>query len=465
MFGRSGHKLRIEGELLDTVCANVWQLRAMSAADRDAVLEAAIELLPGLEFEACGGLVLDDEMRATIAAQVALLCHRLPADTRPDKLPILVYPDVFFRQHETHSSVRIGEVGTFGTVVLSWHHVLLCGLSRDTVHVVSHEVAHVLDGASGAYDGVPLLADPSRLAAWKKMLEDELDEHRLETARQRDPLISVYATTNEAEFFAEATTYFVQKGAELREQRPRLYDHLASLYRLDPTTWTLPPGEAPDPRIERLTQDRRQFLIDEYGKSVAEHPQFGVGHLELARLLAEADRLDEALRHFDKAIRLMPGEAELHRERGSWRMEANDLAGAIQDFSRALVLAPRWVQALCDRAQAWLLTGARDKALEDARAALVEDPESDVALGAQGAALLECCEWRAAEQAYGEALALFPDAAGHLFGRAIALYELGAFESALADAEGAIELGAAWPDLLELRDSARAALDEQGPQA
>ena len=441
MFGSRARSRRLERALSEAAPRNVWQLRAMPQEGRSRLLAYAWEILQGSRFEGCGDIEVDDEMRATVAAHCALLCHARPPGARPTRLRILLYPDYFFDPRHAGPSIRVGEVGAFGALALSWRDVLLGGLSPAYLNVVAHELAHVLDGLSGDIDGMPPLPDEASRSAWKRVLEDELDAHRLMTARRRAPLISAYAATDPGEFFAEAATYLLQAGAALREERPRLYALLADYFRLDPAAWILPEDDPSDARVAALEEGRSRFVIASYRETIAEHPDFADGHLDLGRWLVSAGRAEEGLAHYDEAVRLQPDDADLLHERGTLRLDAEDLEGALQDFSAALRHAPDWVEALCDRARSLRLMGAHEDARRDLDAAVRLDPDSDLACAERGYLHLDRGDADAALADLDRALALMPDAPEYFEARAEAQRLCGDEEAAARDEAEAARLG------------------------
>ena len=83
-------------------------------------------------FEGCGGLVLTDEIKVTIAAQACLLLLHRETDYYPRLITVLVYPSAYVARSAEHigggvvlegESHRLGEAWQSGVVVLSWDDV------------------------------------------------------------------------------------------------------------------------------------------------------------------------------------------------------------------------------------------------------------------------------------------------------------------------------------------------------
>jgi Mlc titration factor MtfA (ptsG expression regulator) len=121
----------------------------------------------------CGGLMVTDEMRITIAAQAALLLlgreqDRRPASHFPNLRQVLLYPGHFVVEREAplpggvqQSQRRAleGESWQQGQVILSWDAVRDGAADPDDGHnVVLHEFAHQLDQETGSANGAPAQA-------------------------------------------------------------------------------------------------------------------------------------------------------------------------------------------------------------------------------------------------------------------------------------------------------------------
>jgi hypothetical protein len=197
-------------------------------------------------FEGCGGLVLTDEMKVTVAAQACLLLLRRVASDAPcypGLDVILVYPKAF-RAPEAQregavviegGSGRLGESHQRGIVVVSWDDVRRGAADpNDGRNVVFHEFAHQLDQADGAADGAPELDRPSMYGPWAATLGAEFEGLVEDAERRRKTVLDKYGASHPAEFFAVATEAFFEKPRQLKAKHPELYEQLAAFYRQDP---------------------------------------------------------------------------------------------------------------------------------------------------------------------------------------------------------------------------------------
>jgi Mlc titration factor MtfA (ptsG expression regulator) len=222
---------------------NVRYATHLAPEDR-AHLDALVRIFVAEKhFEGCGGLVLTEEMKVTIAAQACLLLLHREADIYPDLESILVYPHAYRAKGERRDGAlvidsddaRLGESWVRGVLVLAWdhvhaatHHVAQPG------NVVLHEFAHQLDAADGSMDGAPELDSRARYTSWARVLGDEYADLTARVHADRASDIDPYGATNPAEFFAVVTEMFFERSAAMKKRHPDLYAELAAFYRQDP---------------------------------------------------------------------------------------------------------------------------------------------------------------------------------------------------------------------------------------
>jgi Mlc titration factor MtfA (ptsG expression regulator) len=227
---------------------------ALSAIDRN--VPAVRHLPPGLrsrleslmaafiaekEFIGCNGLVVSDEMRATIAAMACLLV--LGRRGHYDELhSVLVYPTPFWVEDEVEDEAGVvekrrrvlsGEAWESSRIILSWEDVLEAArCPGEGYNVALHEFAHYLDA-----EGLGLGAGERTIADWADDLAAEFEALLDAVDRGEYTFLDPYAAEDEAEFFAVATEDFFERATELRSAHPRLYSLLQEFYALDPAAW------------------------------------------------------------------------------------------------------------------------------------------------------------------------------------------------------------------------------------
>lgn len=199
-------------------------------------------------WEGCGGLVLTQEMKLTIAAQACLLILELPHRLFANVESNLVYPStvvrpaprdgVFVQSGRLIDEGRIpllGEAHHGGPVILAWDRVLYDGRRPNDGHnLVYHEFAHKLDMLDGDADGTPPLTSRAEREQWRAVCEQAFLALRERVEQGQRSFLDDYGASNEAEFFAVATEAFFEQPGELRDVEPALYAILQAFYRQDP---------------------------------------------------------------------------------------------------------------------------------------------------------------------------------------------------------------------------------------
>ena len=172
-----------------------------------------------------------EEVRVVIAAAAVRLVLYLDISYFDRVSEIVVYPSAY--QHPDNDAVILGQVSDWYTVVLSWQAVV-DGLRNpnDGHDTATHEFAHVLDRASGAFNGTPVLRAREHYAPWAEALSERFLRLRDGGFKKRR-LLRDYAATNEAEFFAVATEVFFEKPRVMERKAPELYRELRRFYGPD----------------------------------------------------------------------------------------------------------------------------------------------------------------------------------------------------------------------------------------
>lgn len=223
---------------------NVPYAQRMSGEEKDHLHDLIQIFIEEKQFEGCGGLEIDDEIRVTIAAQACILILHQDSDIYPDLEVILVYPSTYVdRRPRTvdggividDPEVRLGESWSRGVVVLAWDAVVR-GASdmRDGKNVVFHEFAHQLDTEDGAADGAPILEKRAAYGPWARVLGIAYENLVKDFEDGHKTLLDTYGATNPAEFFAVVTECFFERPRALRQRHPALYEQMQQFYRQDP---------------------------------------------------------------------------------------------------------------------------------------------------------------------------------------------------------------------------------------
>lgn len=127
----------------------------------------------------------------------------------------------------------------------------------------------------------------------------------------------------------------------------------------------------------------------------------------LARVYAGLGRTDLSRSYFDRALRLQPNDAGLHRERGYAAYLAGDLDGAIAAFRTATALAPGDERLWSGLGGLYLVAGRRPQAAQAFERSLALRPNY-AALSNYGSLLYETRDYARAATLYRQALAVDP---------------------------------------------------------
>lgn len=145
---------------------------------------------------------------------------------------VIIYPKAFNKKYETgtETSTIMGMVGNGplkGKVLLS-QEAIRHGFwnSTDKLNTAIHEFVHLIDGADGKMDGVPLaLLKKEEIGPWMEMVRSKSEEIDSEKTG-----ISKYALKNEAEFFTVVSEYFFERPKLLQKKHPKLFTQLDQIY-------------------------------------------------------------------------------------------------------------------------------------------------------------------------------------------------------------------------------------------
>jgi MtfA peptidase len=228
------------------------RLPAELAARHDGLVSA---FLAEKEFVGCGGLVVSNEMRTTIAALACLLV--IGRRGHYDALhSILVYPSAFWVEDEVEDEAGVverrrrdlsGEAWEASRIILSWEDVMESArFPGEGYNVALHEFAHYLDTEGLGLAAPPMSAQgatdpaPSRVRAlgtWSADVVREFEALQEAVDRDEETFLDPYAAEDATEFFAVATEDFFERPCELRQEHPRLYALMQEFYGLDPAAW------------------------------------------------------------------------------------------------------------------------------------------------------------------------------------------------------------------------------------
>ena len=224
---------------------NVRHFWTLSTSEQRKVRNDVQVLVTEKNWEGCGGLVMTDEIKVTIAAQIAILVLGYDQQYFDAVLSILVYPDAYLAP-ERHiassgivmegSSAREGEAWYRGPVILSWPDALTGGRGDSRGHnLVFHEFAHQMDMLNGRVaDGVPAFQAAAEAERWTCLIANAFQSLCHDCEHGRPSVFDCYGATSQAEFFAVATETFFEEPKKFKQQDAELYSMFQLYYRQDP---------------------------------------------------------------------------------------------------------------------------------------------------------------------------------------------------------------------------------------
>lgn len=182
-------------------------------------------------------------------------------------------------------------------------------------------------------------------------------------------------------------------------------------------------------------------------------PGNGGVRINLAGLLRERGRHDEALGRYDEAAALGPVDAAVHVSRGLCLHATGRPAESLAAFQSALAVAPDHLESLNNSAIVLAELGRLDEALGYSDRAVAAHPAAGIAQRQRGFALASLNRHAEAVACFDRALAVGADDLQTLVNRGSSLRRLGRATSALADFDRVLALQPANREALNNRAS------------
>jgi hypothetical protein len=225
---------------------NVAAYNLFDAAEQQRLRDLTQVFIAEKHWEGAGGLVLDDEIKVTIAGTGCQLLLGRDHDLFAEVESIVVYPSAVVVPEPARSifdagarptsgeTPALGVAHRGGALVLAWDSALRGARDpRDGHNVVIHELAHKIDFLDGAADGTPPLGSGSARRAWAEAFAPAYLAHKERAERGEPSFLDDYAITNEAEYFAVATEAFFEQPRALARELPDVYAALRQYYSVD----------------------------------------------------------------------------------------------------------------------------------------------------------------------------------------------------------------------------------------
>jgi tetratricopeptide (TPR) repeat protein len=178
----------------------------------------------------------------------------------------------------------------------------------------------------------------------------------------------------------------------------------------------------------------------------------------IAQIYAGMNRLSEAIDHYTSALELDPKYSEYHNERANLLLKAGRFAEAAADYRRAISLSPPYAEVWTNLGQCHRLLGEAEEAVACYTRALELSPGQLLARVGRAQSLRALGRGEEAAGDYSAAVGLDPKLPFVWANRAVLHYEAGRCAEALADLDEAIRLAPETPDLYRNRAMAHTAL-------
>jgi Mlc titration factor MtfA (ptsG expression regulator) len=216
----------------------------LSVRDRQRLRQLAGAFLAEKRLSGAHGLVVDADMRLTIAALACLPILHLGLHWYRHFREVIIYADTFVVDREDIDEAGVvhparvemaGEAWEQGPVILSWGDIVRdaerYGLDEG---IALHEFTHKLDMLGGAANGRPPLHSAMDAAAWSEAFGSAYADLCERVDRGADAPIDPYASESPAEFFSVSCELFFLDPYTLRHVYPDVYAQLAAFFRRDP---------------------------------------------------------------------------------------------------------------------------------------------------------------------------------------------------------------------------------------
>lgn len=155
-------------------------------------------------------------------------------------------------------------------------------------------------------------------------------------------------------------------------------------------------------------------------------------HFQMGRRLFLAGQLREALRQFDRAVLLAPGNVRFLTARGACRMRLKDFEGAYRDFNQALLLHPDNADLLRLRGTASMCLCEADRAIQDLSQAIAIAPTTQ-AIFNRATCYVQTARYEKAIADYSNLIKSRRNLYASLFQRGRVYYLLDQYDKAIVD--------------------------------
>jgi len=165
-----------------------------------------------------------------------------------------------------------------------------------------------------------------------------------------------------------------------------------------------------------------------------------VAFLNRGVALGKEKKFDPAIDDFSKAITMNPKYTKAYYNRGIAYLEIGKPHQAIKDFNKTIELNAKYNQVYQKRGMAFTDIGNQDKALENFRKAVEMDPNDAKSYKEMGIIFVELGQYDVAKENFSRSIQLNPEDGDAFYNRAVLFINLQQYEQALSDFSKALKI-------------------------
>jgi tetratricopeptide (TPR) repeat protein len=193
--------------------------------------------------------------------------------------------------------------------------------------------------------------------------------------------------------------------------------------------------------------EKREDAIDAFTKAIQLNPKYAVAFSVRGLTYAELGNYKQAMNDLNKAIELDPKDPRIYASRGSVYLKSGNHQRSIEDYNKAIELDPKLAAAYYDRGLTYSRLGNYQRSIENYNKVIHLDPKlAAVAYFSRGLDYFELGNCDQAIKDYNKAIELNTKYAEAYGNRGLAYGRLGNYNQAIQDLSRAIELN---PKLIE----------------
>jgi len=166
-----------------------------------------------------------------------------------------------------------------------------------------------------------------------------------------------------------------------------------------------------------------------------------VAHNNLGLALVAEGKIDEAIGHYNEALRIKPRDPQSLNNRGIAFSKIDQHQNAIRDYNKVISINPNIADAYYNRGLAYTNTGQYQQAIADYNKSISLNPDYVEVYNNRGFIYLKFGQYQRAIDDYNEVIRLMPNHANAYNNRAFVYLNMGNMESGCNDARRACALG------------------------